>query len=496
MKRRTFIKSTAMASGAMVVPDISHLFQSGVISKDFSMGIQVGAVSFYDEGADKVLDVLQENANINTIYIPVFAYNRGLAGRQVPGYAFPDHGSKKTDVNFRGGYYATMNESYYQKSIYKPKHARATELGDYDVLADVIPKAKKRGIKIIAFFADNFSKTLPHADKLNDINYKGNLMGSVNLSNPYYLEFVRAMMEDCIKNYDIDGILWRTERPGPLSDLLSLHHKKAKVKSPVGFDEYNIALAKEEGIDVARVKKAFHVLSDFTKTTLNGTAPIDGYYVNFWRILFQYPELLQWQHFMIQRVRDIYQMIYQQVKTLNPDLTVGWALSFKNMYNPFYRAQQDITTLTDYSDFLKIVMYTNVGGARLFRVTENMTKSLYGDMNQQECLDFISNTMGYKKMNIEHIKSQGLPSSIITKETQRAKATVKDSKTKIYAAVDIDIPPDSSGYDSYLKKMSPEDVTNSVNAAIDGHADGIIMARKYSEMNLANIQGASKAKTR
>ncbi len=494
MKRRHFIKNTTLASGMFALPNFDFLLDSQSITNNFSRGIQVGAVSFYDEGADNVLAFLQEKANVNTIYIPVFAYNRGLAGRQVPGYAFPDHGKQQQDSTFKGGYYATMHEHFYKNSIYKPKHARATELGDYDVLKDVIPKAKKRGMKVIAFFADNFSKNLPYAEKLNDINYKGNLMGTVNLSNPYYLEFVRAMMEDCVKSYDIDGILWRTERPGPLSDLLSLHHKKAKIKSPVGFDEYNLANAKQQNINIERVKKGFQVLSNYTKNSLEGIQPIDGYYVHFWRILFEYPELLQWQHFMIGQVRNVYKMIYSQVKDLNPNLEVGWALSFKNMYNPFYRAQQDISALTDYSDFLKIVMYTNVGGARLFRVTQNMSKSLYGDMTQQECLDFISKTMGYDNMNINDISSKGLPSSIITKETQRAKSAVKNMKTKIYAAIDIDIPPDSSGYDKYLKKMQPQDVRSSVNAAVKGNADGIIMARKYSEMNLSTIKGASSVK--
>ena len=57
-----------------------------------SIGIQVGAVSFVDEGTEPVLDILQERGAVDTIYLTTFTYGRGLAGRQIPGQPFPDHG--------------------------------------------------------------------------------------------------------------------------------------------------------------------------------------------------------------------------------------------------------------------------------------------------------------------------------------------------------------------------------------------------------------------
>ena len=50
------------------------------------IGIQVGAVSFVDEGVDRVLDILQERAGVNALMLAVFTYGRGIAGRQVPGH--------------------------------------------------------------------------------------------------------------------------------------------------------------------------------------------------------------------------------------------------------------------------------------------------------------------------------------------------------------------------------------------------------------------------
>ena len=45
------------------------------------VGIQVGAVSFVDEGTEKVIDLLAESAGVNTLFVASFTYGRGIAGR-------------------------------------------------------------------------------------------------------------------------------------------------------------------------------------------------------------------------------------------------------------------------------------------------------------------------------------------------------------------------------------------------------------------------------
>jgi len=65
------------------------------------IGIQVGAVSFVDEGVEAVLDRLQHDAAVNTLFVAAFSYGRGIAGRQVPGQPLPDHGKQEYDTGFR-----------------------------------------------------------------------------------------------------------------------------------------------------------------------------------------------------------------------------------------------------------------------------------------------------------------------------------------------------------------------------------------------------------
>src|SRR6202007_1664838 len=110
------------------------------------IGIQLGAVSFVDEGVDNVLDICQKDAAVNTLFIATFTYGRGIAGRQVPGQPLPDHGSQQSDRDtFHGGGYWRVHPQFYATTVLK--EFRAPELGDFDVLEAVIPKAKARRIK-------------------------------------------------------------------------------------------------------------------------------------------------------------------------------------------------------------------------------------------------------------------------------------------------------------------------------------------------------------
>src|SRR5262245_44967142 len=93
--RREFLHTTAGLPAAAAVtpfaaPIISRAAES--IPGSPTIGIQVGTVSFVDEGTEKLLDLLKERGAVDTLFIAAFTYGRGLAGRQIPGQPFPDHG--------------------------------------------------------------------------------------------------------------------------------------------------------------------------------------------------------------------------------------------------------------------------------------------------------------------------------------------------------------------------------------------------------------------
>ena len=186
--------------------------------------------------------------------------------------------------------------------------------------------------------------------------------------------------------------------------------------------------------------------------------------------------------------------IYKFAKSIRNDVLVGSALSFKGIYNPFYRARQDLQGLSKYSDFLKIVMYYNVGGARMNTFINRSGKTLYGDMDPQRRLDFVNSIMGYEDSRYENLEKEGLPFSMIERETKRALEGARGTPTTIWPAIDIDLPARRSGRPaSEFSKCTPESTKNAVKAVFNSGAKGIILARKYSEMNLSNLKGVGEA---
>src|SRR6266487_5748762 len=147
VNRREFLKVAAGAGVAAALPSAPHPAPSSKM-----IGIQVGAISFVDEGTEKVLDILQERACVNTLFLAVFTYGRGIAGRQIPGYLLPDHGKQEYDLNYHGGNFATPHPQYYKNTVIQPQHA--PDHGNLDILEEVLPAAKKRGMKVICWMED------------------------------------------------------------------------------------------------------------------------------------------------------------------------------------------------------------------------------------------------------------------------------------------------------------------------------------------------------
>src|SRR5579859_2268195 len=143
MSRREFLAAGAGLAAAVAVSPSPlapalRAAEAGPARK--SNGIQIGSVSFVDEGIEEALDVLRERAAIDTLYLTTFTYGRGLAGRQIPGQPFPDHGSKESDEKFfHGGNYTTPHPEFYQNTLLK--QTRAPDHGDLDIVAKVLPAA-------------------------------------------------------------------------------------------------------------------------------------------------------------------------------------------------------------------------------------------------------------------------------------------------------------------------------------------------------------------
>src|SRR5204863_985475 len=209
LSRREFAKLVGAAGIASSFPQQPQTSRR-------TIGIQVGAVSFVDEGDEPVLDRFQRDAGINALFVASFTYGRGIAGRQVPGQPLPDHGKQQYDTDtFKGGSYTRVHPQYYKDTVIQ--QFRAPDFGDYDVLEAVIPAARKRGMKTICWFEDVWSGRgvdVPNVQQAQEKHLDGSNANTLCFNNPHYRSWLLGMVEDYTRSYEIDGIMWGSERQG------------------------------------------------------------------------------------------------------------------------------------------------------------------------------------------------------------------------------------------------------------------------------------------
>jgi len=57
---------------------------------------------------------------------------------------------------------------------------------------------------------------------------------------------------------------------------------------------------------VERAKQGFLELKKFVRSSRNAERSVDAYFVQFWRILLQYPELAAWEMLFTDSLRESY----------------------------------------------------------------------------------------------------------------------------------------------------------------------------------------------
>jgi hypothetical protein len=219
-----------------------------------------------------------------------------------------------------------------------------------------------------------------------------------------------------------------------------------------------------------------------------GRRPSNGYFVEFWRLLVEYPEILIWDRLFDAAKHQVLAEVRAAVKAVRPGLQVGFHIEHVNSFNPIFRATRRYEDLAEKADFLKVVAYNNCGGERYAHFIENISSTVFRDVPREELLRFNNHLLNYgSEARLADLPGAGLSPDYVARETQRALTGV-GGKCRVLTGIDIGIP---TGKQS--RKASPEDTYAAVSAALRAGADGVILSRKYSEMHLANISAAGKA---
>jgi hypothetical protein len=485
-----------VVKGLATIPALAHAAGAAALTEQPNkaeplIAIQIGARSFVDEGVDRCLDTLQTTGAVNTVMAAVFTYGGGLAGRQSRNQPLPDHGVQAYD-KVHGGSYAAVHPEFHTDSVIKD--FRAPELGKFDILADVIPRAKARGMRTYALFEENYNpRLIPNFSQIAEVDLYGRVGRSTCFNNPHARTFLTSMVADWVTSNDLDGLMWESERQGPLNTMLGAHFgDMAPRRASLGcFCDTCISKAREQGINGIRAREGYRGLDRLVAQTIARPAserPTEGSFIPLWRLLTDFPEILAWHRFWVASQEEMYGLIYGTAKRIKPDLQVGWHIMHLVTMSPFYAADNDYRRLAKMADFLKPSTYNNCGGPRLAEYVRNVQAVLYRDLTPQQVLEMTYRTMGLEgEPTLELLPTAGLSGRSVGVETRRAIAAV-EGKIPIYPGIDIDIP---TRLDQ--KRTSPRDVHDATTAALGAGAPGVILSRKYAEMRLTNIAGAREA---
>ncbi len=498
--RRRFLKgmaagpALALASGGNLLSQIPHESASGPTRKtpaksNTFVAIQIGARSFVDEGVDPCLDTLQETGGVNVLMATVFTYGSGLAGRQVHGEPLPDHGVQEYD-RVHGGSFTRVHPEFYADSPIKD--IRAPELGDFDILADVIPKAKAKGMQTYALFEENYNpRLIPNFEKVAEVDLYGKVGSTTCFNNPYARAFLASMVADWATNNDIDGIMWESERQGPLNNTIGASFNKIfprRFSSANCFCDHCIQKGKYVGIDGSRAREGYIALDHWVSRTQAGPKSPDGSFVGLWRLFLEYPEIFAWERFWYTSQEEMYSTLYGTAKAIKPRLQVGWHIMHVVTMSPFYSADTSYARLVPFSDYLKPCTYNNCAGPRLAQYVRNVQSTVFRDMSPEQVLEMHYAFFGYTgEPGLDKLPTSGLSSETVGIETRRAIDDVQGA-IPIYPGIDIDIP---TGLNE--KRTQPSDVRAATLSALKAGAAGVVLSRKYAEMRLTNIAGARQA---
>ena len=493
MERRSFVAAVAGATA-------SQLVARPAVGAKKTIAIQFGAVSLVDEGVESVLDVFQNRAGVNMLMPAVFSFSNGTAGRQLPGHPFPDHGKQQDEPKLRGGNFARVHPQYYRDAGIDVRLTQAPDHPDLDLIGDLLPAARKRGMQVVGLIQDDFAADFPGVDRFREVDFNGQRAATLCKNNPYYRNFLAGLVEDFTRTYDIDGLMFVCEQQGAFSNILG-SRLRGKVRGLPGsracFCEFCREKARKQGIQFERVVKGFKELEKFVAAGRSRKRPIDGYYVTLWRLMLRYPELLVWEHFYHESNREVYRLMHKRIKSVRPTAVFGIHVWHNTTMSPIYAAEQDISELTGCADFLKVAVYNNCGGPRLASYIESVAETIYGDVPPAELLQFHYRVFNYREATYEAVRKKGLGPDYVYRESTRAVRARGGGAVPILTGIDVGIP--IRGQDlggdkgTSVVLTTRQGVKAATQAALRAGVDGIVISRKYSEMHLDHLSGVGDA---
>jgi hypothetical protein len=498
MNRRDFINTSSLAAAGIGLS--SGFLKPAQAGKSFSTqqkkpfsGIQIAPYSFYDEGMEYCLDLLQEKGAINNLMVSFHAYYGAL---ERPQRLMGDHGVPKADNTKRDlrRCWVDHHEKFYQntslrhKGVQKDKHYAGK-----DLMKDLLPAAKKRGMTVYERLYEpheNGGKYITNFDQVLEIDFKGNKKPLPCMNNPGYKNWLIGTVQDLFTTYPVDGIQFGAERGDPVGRMLYWNYE------PSCFCRYCKQRMKDKNIDPGRLRNAYAETYQFLQELRTSSdAPAGGAWHHFLRYLMQYPEMLAWSWEWHRYQNELHQEMYDAIKAINPNAQVGRHIGgAQTMMDMFYRAGAPFEKMAANNDYIKRIVYHEVAGPRVLRKHVKVWGDhVYKGIPHDLILQWYYAQKGHsllKNPDLEHVK-EGMSPHFVYTETKRAVEGV-NNKAAIYSGIGIDIPR-GQGWGDIIMRSNPESVYKGVINAFKAGAKGVVASREYEEMTIPGLKAYGDA---
>ncbi|MDG2283668.1 MAG: hypothetical protein P8L45_11130 [Longimicrobiales bacterium] len=460
---------------------------------DRFVGIQISPISFVDEGVDTVLDTLQNRVGVNVLMLGTVSWLGLKSGRSISHEldGWPDHGVPEP-YQMRGGAYFDPDPRYYEGTFMADYRSRDPEFAGKDVLKMVIPEAHERGMKVYIELMEPFFKYAGHGSAGNveiptlaqamEVDLIGRIGGSPSTSNPEYRKWIHSMIEDQVRNHDLDGVMWCNERNSPLDTLI-------QGGAPGDFSEPARREASERGINVEACRQALLRVYDVMQEAAAGKHFVDGALITILRTLLENPEALVWEKFWLERNKDLDRELYGLVKWCKPELPFGLNVWNRNHFNLIRRAQWPWAEQTRYADFVKPITYQHQAGEVWDRELSFYRTTLLRDFEPDEATRGLFRILGLNEAAFDQLVSTGMdPDTYVHGQCADALQGV-DGDAQVYMGIGVDAPrtrPETA-------TCSKDIVYRSVMATYRAGGHGVVLSPNYASMNLTHLDGVAEA---
>ena len=462
-------------------------------TKDKFVGVQISPISFIDEGVDQVLDTLINRVGVNVLLIGTVSWLGLKSGRSVSWKidGWPDHGVSEP-FSMKGGAYFNPDKKFYNKTFIKDFKAKDPEMKDKDILKMVIPKAKEKGMKVFIELMEPFFNYAGHGSAMGvdipnlvqcmEIDVFGRIGSSPSTSNPDYRNWILSMIEDQVANYKIDGVMWCNERNSPLDQLF-------QGNTPGDFSETFRKEAEIRNVNVEKVKDSMKYAYDFFQKARSGHTFVDGNLIEFFRLLFNRPEILEWEKIWLERNKDLDKEVFGLVKWVNPNLSFGLNVWNRNHFNFIRKVQWPWLEQTNYSDWVKPITYQHQSGEIFHKEVNLFGKSALNDFSSANLIKIFAKILNINESSLDNLIQKGLdPDTYIYTQCKDAVRGV-EGKSKVYMGIGIDAPRSSKEQ----AICTPDIAYRSILSTYRAGGEGVVLSPNYSSMKLTNLDGVAKA---